>query len=138
MKKTVITISVVVLLIALLLFVALNGLTIGSFSIPSMSEGISLGLDLVGGSEIVYEAQIPEGVSAEEVKQGMETANTMLRQRLNNLGYTEANVYLSGTDRVVVEIPNVSDPEQAVQMLGTTALVQFTDFEDNIILEGDD
>ncbi|MEG0875523.1 MAG: protein translocase subunit SecD [Oscillospiraceae bacterium] len=138
MKRTIITLTIVVLLTALLLFTALNGLSIGSFEVPSMSEGISLGLDLVGGSEIVYEAEIPEGVSADKIAEGMETAQTMLRQRLNNLGYTEANVYLSGSNSVVVEIPNVSNPEEAVQMLGTTALVQFKDFENKTILEGDD
>lgn len=138
MKRSVITITVIVLLIALLLFVSINGLNIGSIRVPSMSEGISLGLDLVGGSEIVYQAEIPEGLPDDEVKSGMDIAKTMLRQRLNSLSFTEANVYLSGTDKIVVEIPNVSDPEEAVQMLGTTALIQFTDFEDNIILEGDD
>ncbi len=138
MKRSIITITVIVLLIALLLFVSINGLTIGSVHIPSMAEGISLGLDLVGGSEIVYQAEIPEGLVDDEISSGMDTAKTMLRQRLNSLGFTEANVYLSGSDRIVVEIPNIDDPEEAVQMLGTTALIQFTDFEDNIILEGDD
>ncbi|MGM9528170.1 MAG: preprotein translocase subunit SecD, partial [Oscillospiraceae bacterium] len=138
MKRTVITITVIVLLIALFFFTSVYGLNVGSLSIPKISEGISLGLDLVGGSEIVYEAQIPDGMSDSEVSEGMETALTMLRQRLNNLGFTEANVYLSGSDRIVVEIPNVDDPEQAVQMLGTTALIQFVDCEGNVILEGDD
>lgn len=138
MKRTVITITVLVLLIALFSFVAAYGLDIGSTRIPNISEGISLGLDLVGGSEIVYQAQAPEGMSAAELSSGMETAQTMLRQRLNNLGYTEASVYLSGSDSVVVEIPNVSDPEEAVQMLGATALIQFVDCDGNIILEGED
>lgn len=138
MKRTVTTITVIVVLIALLLFIALNGLNIGNSHIPSISEGISLGLDLVGGSEIVYQAQIPKGLSSDDISDGMETAQTMLRQRLNNLGFTEANVYISGADRIVVEIPNVDNPEEAVQMLGTTALIQFTDFEDKVILEGGD
>lgn len=138
MKRTVITLVIVFVLIALLLFTAFNGLEIGSMKIPSLSEGVSLGLDLVGGSEITYQAVIPDGTSAEEVADGMKTAQTMLRQRLDNLGYSEANVVLSGSDRIVVEIPNVSDPEEAVQMLGTTALIQFCDYQDNVILEGDD
>lgn len=134
MKKLSITLAAVIVLTGLLLYAALSGF----LGIPKVSEGISLGLDLVGGSEITYEAVIPEGTSADDVSQGMETAQTMLRQRLNNLGYTEANVYLSGDNRIVVEIPNVDDPEEAVQMLGTTALIQFRDYEGNVILEGDD
>lgn len=138
MKRTVSTITVIVLLIALFSFISVYGLNIGNARIPNLAEGISLGLDLVGGSEIVYEADVPEGMSGDELSSGMDTAQTMLRQRLNNLGYTEANVYLSGSDRIVVEIPNVSDPEEAVQMLGTTALIQFVDCDGNIILEGED
>lgn len=138
MKRTVITLVIVFVLTALLLFTAFNGLQIGSLSIPSLTEGVTLGLDLVGGSEITYQAIIPEGTSAETVSEGMVTAQTMLRQRLDNLGYSEASVVLSGSDRIVVEIPNVSDPEEAVQMLGTTALIQFCDYQDNVILEGDD
>ena len=134
MKKLSITLAAVVIITGLLLYAALSGF----LGIPKVSEGISLGLDLVGGSEITYEAVIPEGTSADDISQGMETAQTMLRQRLNNLGYTEANVYLSGENRIVVEIPNVDDPEEAVQMLGTTALIQFRDYEGNVILEGDD
>ncbi|NCC68350.1 MAG: protein translocase subunit SecD, partial [Clostridia bacterium] len=134
MKKLSITLAAVVVITGLLLYAALSGF----LGIPKVSEGISLGLDLVGGSEITYEAVIPEGTSADDISQGMETAQTMLRQRLNNLGYTEANVYLSGDNRIVVEIPNVDDPEEAVQMLGTTALIQFRDYEGNVILEGDD
>ena len=39
----------------------------------------------------------------------------LYRQRLDVLGYTEANVYQSGERQIVVEIPNVDDPEQAVR-----------------------
>lgn len=134
MKKTVITVSIVVLLTVFLIYSAFCGF----LGIPKVADGIKLGLDLVGGSEIVYQAVIPDGTSDDDVSDGMETAKTMLRQRLNDLGFTEANVYLSGSDRIVVEIPNVADPEEAVQMLGTTALIQFRDYQGNIILEGSD
>ena len=77
-------------------------------------------------------------VSAEEFSEGMKAAQTMLRQRLTTLGYTEADVVLSGTNRIVVAIPNVDDPEQAVQMLGSTAKITFTDADGSVILSGDD
>lgn len=134
MKKVTITLAVVTAITGLLIYTVFCGF----LGIPKISEGISLGLDLVGGSEIVYEAVVPESTSEDDISSGMEKAQTMLRERLNNLSYTEANVYLSGSDRIVVEIPNVDDPEEAVQMLGTTALIQFRDYEGNIILEGND
>lgn len=136
MKRSVLTIGAIFILIALFLFSAFFGLDFGAFEVQPLKEGITLGLDLVGGSEITYEANVPEGMTAEELAAGMETAQTMLRQRLNTLGYTEANVYLYGTNRIVLEIPNVEDPEEAVQMLGTTAVIEFRDCEGNVILDG--
>lgn len=138
MKKLIVTLLVVLLLIGIFGWSALYGLNVGIFEIPPVSEGVTLGLDLVGGSEITYEADIPADATADEVSEGMDTAVTMLRQRLNTLGYTEANVYKSGSNRIIVEIPNVDNPEEAVQMLGTTAIIEFRDYLGNVILSGAD
>ena len=135
MKKSIITLVIVVLVIACLVYTALCG--IGTVVQPT-KDGVVLGLDLVGGSEITYEAVIPEGTSAEAVETGMEAAKTMLQQRLDSLGYTEASAYLSGANRIVVEIPAVDDPEEAVQRLGTTAVVNFVDADGKVWLTGAD
>ena len=107
---------VILLVIVLSTWTIFNGLNLGVVKIPDVRNGVVLGLDLVGGAEITYEADLEESdnVSAEELSSGMEAARTMLRQRLTTLGYTEAEVYLSGTDRIVVAIPNIEDPEEAV------------------------
>lgn len=130
---------VILLVIVLSTLTIFNGLNLGIAKIPNVKDGVVLGLDLVGGAEITYEADL-EGadVSAEELSEGMKAAQTMLRERLTTFGYTEADVYLSGDDRVVVAIPNIDDPEEAVQMLGSTAKVTFVDADGNVILTGDD
>ena len=135
MKKSVVTVLVMVLLIALFVYTAFCG--IGSV-VPSTQDGVVLGLDLVGGSEITYEAVIPDGTGANAISDGLKSATTMLRQRLDVLGYTEANVYQSGERQIVVEIPNVDDPEQAVSQLGTTAVVEFQDADGKVWLSGAD
>lgn len=135
MKRSIISLAVIVIIIAAMLFLSFNGLTLGSLKIPSVSEGVTLGLELVGGSEITYEAVIPQGVEASEVESGMESAQAMLRQRLDNLGYTESNVYRSGSNRIIVEIPSVENPEEAVQMIGTTAVVEFRNADNEVIME---
>lgn len=130
----------VCVIVAILLFagIALFGINLGFTQILPVSEGVKLGLDLVGGSEITYNAVVPEGMSGAEVSEGLEIAKTMLRQRLESLGYTEASIYNYGSQGIVVEIPNVGDPEEAVQLLGTTAVVEFRDHEGNVVLEGKD
>ncbi len=136
--KGILTFAVLILIIALLIFSWFFGLNLGFLKIDPVKTGITFGLDLVGGSEITYEAEGTESLSAAELAEGMETAITMLRQRLNTLGYTEANVYKQGTSRIVCEIPNVEDPEEAVQMLGTTAVIEFRDCDGNVVIDGSD
>ena len=136
--KGILTFAVLILIIALLIFSWFYGLNLGFLKIEPVSRGITFGLDLVGGSEITYEAEGVDALSASELSEGMDTAVTMLRQRLNSLGYTEANVYTQGSTRIVCEIPNVEDPEEAVQMLGTTAVIEFRDCDGNVIIDGND
>ncbi|MBE6611842.1 MAG: protein translocase subunit SecD [Ruminococcaceae bacterium] len=127
--------ALALVLIAAVACIAVFG--IGDF-LPGVFEedAINKGLDLVGGSYIVYEADV-EG-TPETLAENMQTVLQMMRSRLDNLGYTEGNVTLSGDRRVIIEIPNISDPEQAVQLLGSTAILQFVDHEGTVVMEGGD
>ncbi len=89
----------------------------------------SLGLDLVGGLRVLLQADIDTATfDTETLRTAMgETANNINR-RVNGLGLTEATVQLQGVDRVLVELPGVTDREQAVQTIQQTALLEFVDF----------
>ena len=98
-------------------------------SVLDTEHGIRLGLDLVGGSRIVYEAVLPDGYDMSNLADDMQTAQAMIRQRLTSQGFTEATVALSGDNRLTVEIPQITNPEEAVQTLGTTAQLLFMDID---------
>ena len=85
-----------------------------------------LGLDLVGGLRVLLRADLPpEQFSAEDLGQ---TANNVAR-RIDALGVSEATIQvLPGSGRILVELPGVSDPEQAVRTIQQTALLEFVDF----------
>lgn len=142
MKKSVISFIAVMLVIVLLGLCAVMGFTVaGRTIIPAVNDtehGIRLGLDLVGGSRIVYEAELPEGYDAGNLSRDMETAQSMIRQRLTNKGFTEATVALSGDNRISVEIPQITNPEEAVQTLGSTAQLVFMDADGKEWLTGTD
>ncbi len=125
MKKSIITYVTVIVLIALMACTAAFGLDLGFYKFPSLAKGVTLGLDLVGGSEITYEAVIPDGTSDSDVSDGISAAITMLRQRLDSLGYSEATVTKQGDSQIVVDIPAVDNPEEAASQIGTTAVVEF-------------
>ena len=107
-------------------------------SILDNENGIRLGLDLVGGSRIVYEAEIPDGYNQANLADDMNSVQKVIRQRLTDKGFTEATVTLTGENRVTVEIPQITNPEEAVQTLGTTAQLTFIDADGKEWLTGSD
>ena len=107
-------------------------------SILDTDNGIRLGLDLVGGSRIVYEAEIPDGYNQANLADDMNSVQKVIRQRLTDKGFTEATVTLTGDNRVTVEIPQITNPEEAVQTLGTTAQLTFIDADGKEWLTGSD
>ena len=107
-------------------------------SVLDTDNGIRLGLDLVGGSRIVYEAEIPDGYDTSNLSDDMNSVQKVIRQRLTDKGFTEATVSLSGDNRVTVEIPQITNPEEAVQTLGTTAQLTFVDADGKEWLTGSD
>ena len=107
-------------------------------SILDTDNGIRLGLDLVGGSRIVYEAEIPDGYNQANLADDMNSVQKVIRQRLTDKGFTEATVTLTGENRVTVEIPQITNPEEAVQTLGTTAQLTFVDADGKEWLTGSD
>ena len=83
-----------------------------------------LGLDLVGGSRLVLEAQTTDTIK--EITPDMMTSlHFAIENRVNKLGVSETVVQRSGDKRLVVEIPDVSDLNQAKAYLGETAELEF-------------
>ncbi len=94
-------------------------------------QNINLGLDLQGGVYVVYEAVDYTPSDAE-----MSSAVSMIQQRIDSNGWTEAEVSSEGTDRIRVEIPGVEDAETAINEIGQTAHLYFTDEEGNVLVDG--
>ena len=84
---------------------------------------VRLGLDLRGGTQIVLEARdTPERrVDQDTVARTVE----VLRRRVDQLGVSEPTLQGAGERRIIVELPGVSDPEQALEIIGRTAQLRF-------------
>jgi preprotein translocase subunit SecD len=85
-----------------------------------------LGLDLVGGVQALLEADLPQETEIES--ESMRTATTIVENRVNGLGVTEAVVQQAGDRRIVVELPGETDPDRALETLQQTGLLEFVDF----------
>ncbi len=104
-------------------FVAVNGLTIGSLSIGSAGDQLNLGLDIKGGVVVVYEAVTDE--TGDELQRTMDQTKQIIGKRVNELGLTEPIITLQGDNRIRIELPGVENPEEAIDVIGKTALLQF-------------
>ena len=134
-SKSVAKFSLVVIIIAALAYVAAFGVNVGGYQISSALDeenGIRRGLDLAGGSYIVFEADTEEEVTEDN----MNAVVAVLRNRLDSQGYFEANVSKQNDSRVRVEIPAVENPDEAVALLGATAKLEFVDKDGNVVLTG--
>ena len=83
-----------------------------------------LGLDLVGGSRLVLEAQKTATV-AKITPDMMDSLQFAIENRVNKLGVAETIVQREGENRLVVEIPNVKDLATAKAFIGDTAELDF-------------
>lgn len=83
-----------------------------------------LGLDLVGGSRLVLEAQTTPTV-AKITPEMMDSLRFAIENRVNKLGVSETVVQQAGDKRLLIEIPNISDLNKAKEFLGETAELDF-------------
>ena len=83
-----------------------------------------LGLDLVGGSRIILEAQTTKSIT-KITPDTMNRLQTAIEKRVNKLGVSETTVAQVGDKRLLIEIPGVMDSKKAEQILGKTAQLEF-------------
>ncbi|MDX1976473.1 MAG: protein translocase subunit SecD [Pseudanabaenaceae cyanobacterium bins.68] len=85
-----------------------------------------LGLDLRGGAQLTLQARPnPKQGIPEVTPRLLEAAKFVVEQRINGLGVSESTVQISGSDRIIVQLPGVNDPAQAERVLGSTAQLDF-------------
>ena len=87
-------------------------------------RGMRLGLDLQGGTHLVYQADfssIEPGTEAE----ALNGAIAVIENRVDVFGVTEPIVQRLGEDRIVVQLPGISEAEEAKERIGRTALLEF-------------
>ena len=93
-----------------------------------------LGLDLKGGVELVYQAR-PTPKVPKVTPQAVDDALETIRKRTDALGVSEPEIQRAGADQISIGLPDVSNAERAERQVGTTAQLQFYDWEPNVIGE---
>jgi len=118
-RRTYIVLAVVAILIALSALAIVNKPT-------------RLGLDLQGGTELVYQGRAtPANPTIEP--DDVDRALNIIRDRVDTLGVAEPEISRIGEDQISVGLPEVQNAQQAVEQVGQTSQLAFYDFEPNVI-----
>ena len=100
-------------------------------------DALKYGLDINGGVYVVMEAQTDEmNLSGEELKELMEQTRAVIDIRVNELGVAESSVTIEGTNRLRVEMPGVTNADEAIEAIGTTAQLYFMLSDGSVVLDG--
>ena len=98
----------------------------------TIKNSLNLGLDLVGGFEILYEVTPLEEENAGAAID-MSAVTNAIQKRVNVLGVSEPMITVEGTNRIRVQLAGVADQESAREMIGTTANLTFRDVNDELL-----
>lgn len=80
---------------------------------------VKLGLDLRGGTSVVLQAQ------GKIEPDTMSKVRNIIERRVNSIGVAEPVIQLSGNDKLIVELAGIKDPQKAIELIGTTAKLEF-------------
>ncbi|MGI6721906.1 MAG: protein translocase subunit SecD [Anaerovoracaceae bacterium] len=104
--------------------------------VKPLAKKINLGLDIKGGVYVVLEAQNVDKYSDKKLADLMEQTKTVVNNRVDQMGLANPNVSVEGKDRIRVELPGVTDANEAIEQIGKTAQLKFTMSDQTFVLDG--
>ncbi|HET9327343.1 MAG TPA: protein translocase subunit SecD [Candidatus Eisenbacteria bacterium] len=87
-------------------------------------KAIHLGLDLQGGMQVLLEVDRSK-LSAAEAADAVDRAREVIERRVDQFGVAEPLIQKQGEDRIIVQLPGLTDRERARELIGRTALLEF-------------
>ena len=115
----------------LLILLLVAGLTAASVVVIATKPTV-LGLDLRGGTELVYKARAtPQNPEVDQAD--IDNAISILRDRIDTLGVAEPEIARVGSDQIEVGLPDVQNADRAIDQVGTTSQLYLYDFEKDVI-----
>lgn len=122
----------------LLIFLIVVGLGTSIFlTVNDVKDDVSLGLDLQGGFEVLYQVEPLEEGDVIDDTAVSSTAST-LDSRVNVLGVSEPNIQIEEGNRIRVQLAGIDDQAEARELLSTQAELTIRDVDDNVLLSGAD
>jgi preprotein translocase subunit SecD len=122
-SKSLLMFVAILLLISFFAYIAVYGLNVGKYEIVPVKNLIKLGLDLRGGATVLLQAKDNPNDPVNDEK--MSRAVATIRERIDALGVTEPIITRVGANRIEVQLPEIQDPQRALDLIGQTAQLEF-------------
>jgi len=122
-KATLAIVSVIFAIALLVVFPVDKGILGG--------KGLHLGLDLVGGSHLVYQARFPEGATSDEKNRDIDRALETIQHRIDKYGVTEPVIQKQEGGRILIQLPGFTDIDEAKRLVEQTGYLEFREVELN-------
>ena len=106
------------------------------FSIKPILKNISYGIDLQGGFEILYNVEPLDG-NKELTNEDLQKTYSAIVNRIDTLGVSEPVITIEGDNLIRIQLPGVSNEEEARERISTTAVLTFRDIHDNLLMSAD-
>jgi SecD/SecF fusion protein len=113
------------LILVLLIVIALGGVALLTVPGSPWHRGVTKGLDLQGGLEVVLKAQPPKGYKLQ--KSDLDRSVSIMRNRVDKLGVASPEIREQPPNEIVIELAGVHDPAQAAAIIGKTAQLELYD-----------
>ena len=118
------------------LLIVIAIITLGAFLIKPTLKNISYGIDLQGGFEILYKIE-PLEKGKELTEDDLDKTYTAIVNRIDTLGVSEPVIAFEGNNLIRIQLPGVSNEEEARQRISTTAVLSFRDTNDKLLMTSD-
>lgn len=89
------------------------------------SKKITLGLDLKGGIDLVYQVDLDSIAENDSISDAVNRSVEIIRNRIDMYGIAEPSIKAQEGNRIRIQLPGVKDPERVKQLIQNTAMLQF-------------
>ncbi len=135
-KSARIKLTVFIVFVVLAAYTLFFGLDIGIYTIGDIKDHMHYGLDLTGGVNVVLEATPKDGGNVSD--EDMDATVAAIKNRVDKMGVSEATVAKQDGNRIRVSIPSIQNQQEALEMVGKTAQLEFKSPDGDVLLTGND
>jgi len=117
--------------LVLLILLALGGVALLTAPKSPWHRGVTKGLDLQGGLEVILKAVPPKGHKLQ--KSDLDRSVQIMRNRVDKLGVASPKIFEQAPDEIVIQLAGIHNPDQAAAIIGKTAQLELYDLTPALI-----